>query len=81
MSYHHFDMDDDCPRLPSYADLYTDMDWQVMLADLSDVELAQCYEASLDETGPVPLYLVTYEMQARGYTFDELEGLLDHQYA
>ena len=81
MSYHHIDIDDDCPRLPSYADFYTDMDWQVMLMDLSDVELAQCYEASLDETGPVPLYLVTYEMQARGYTFDQLEGLLDHQYA
>ena len=81
MSYHHFDIDDDCLRLPSYADLYTDIDWQVMLADLSDVELAQCYEASMDEAGPVPLYLVTYEMQARGYTFDQLEGLLDHQYA
>ena len=81
MSYHHFDIDDDCPRLPSYADLYTDIDWQVMLADLSDVELAQCYEATMDEEGPVPLYLITYEMQYRGLTFDQLEGLLDHQYS
>ena len=80
MSYHHFDIDDDMPRVPHF-DYYTEIDWQVMLTDLSDVELAQCYEASLEETGPVPLYLVTYEMQHRGLSFDELEGLLAHQYS
>ena len=80
MSYHHIDIDDDMPRVPSF-DYYTEIDWQVMLTDLSDVELAQCYEASLEETGPVPLYLVTYEMQYRGLTFDVLEGLLVHQYS
>ena len=79
MSYHH--LDPDTHYLDRSYTYYTEMDWQALLTDLSDVELAQCYEASLDETGPVPLYLVTYEMQARGYTFDQLEGLLDHQYA
>lgn len=79
MSYHHIDIDSYFQaREDSY---YNEIDWQIMLVDLNDVELAQCYEASLEETGPVPLYLVTHEMQHRGLTFDELEGLLAHQYA
>ncbi|AGA17874.1 hypothetical protein P60_gp05 [Synechococcus phage P60] len=79
MSYHHIDMDS---FLQSCEDAYyNELDWQIMLCDVTDVELAQCYEASLDGNGPVPLYLVTWEMQHRGLTFDELEGLLDHQYA
>lgn len=79
MSYHHISADSYYQaQEDSY---YNEIDWQVMLTDLSDVELAQCYEASLEETGPVPLYLVTYEMQHRGLCFDELEGLLAHQCA
>ena len=76
MSYHHIDSYYQSRETRRYDEL----DWQLMLADLTDLELAQCYEASMDDAGPVPLYLVTHEMMHRGLTFDHLEGLLDHQY-
>ena len=79
MSYHHIDID--TVYRNREFNYYNEIDWQIMLTDLNDVELAQCYEASMEGEGPVPLYLVTFEMQHRGLTFDELEGLLDHQYS
>ena len=56
-----------------------------MIEDLwyaTDVELAQAYDVCMEGEGRenFPLYLVTAEMQDRGLTFDQLEGLLAHQY-
>ena len=54
-----------------------------LLSDASDVELALCYDVSMEgeDREIYPLYLVVAEMQSRGLNFDHLEGLLAHQYS
>ena len=56
-----------------------------LIADLSyatDLELALCYDVSMEgeDREIFPLYLVVAEAQHRGLSFDDLEGLLAHQY-
>ena len=52
------------------------------LALATDTELALAYDACMagEDRDIYPLYLVTAEMQYRGLTFDQLEGLLSHHY-
>lgn len=56
-----------------------------LLEDLryaSDLEIALCYDVSMEgeDREIFPLYMVVDEMQSRGLTFDDLEGLLAHQF-
>ncbi len=48
----------------------------------TDMELALCYEACMEgeDREVFPLYMVANEAQSRGLTFDDLEGLLAHQF-
>ena len=52
------------------------------LLNATDMELAMAYEQCMEDPANeiFPLYMVVNEMQDRGYTFHELEGLLAHQY-
>lgn len=61
----------------STADLLED------LAIATDTELALAYDACMagEDREIYPLYLVTAEMQWRGLSFDQLEGLLSHHYS
>ena len=60
----------------STADLLED------LAFATDTELAIAYDSCMagEDREIYPLYLVTAEMQWRGLSFDQLEGLLSHHY-
>ena len=56
-----------------------------LLEDLryaTDLELALCYDVSMEgeDREIFPLYMVVAEMQHRGLAFDDLEGLLAHQF-
>jgi len=53
------------------------------LSYATDMELALCYDVSMEgeDREIYPFYLVVAEMQHRGLTFDDLEGLLAHQYS
>ncbi|MCP4972242.1 MAG: hypothetical protein GY914_00975 [Prochlorococcus sp.] len=48
----------------------------------SDIELAQAYDVCMEgeDREVFPLYMVVNEMQHRGLAFDDLEGLLAHQF-
>ncbi len=48
----------------------------------SDIELAQAYDVCMEgeDREVFPLYMVANEAQSRGLTFDNLEGLLAHQF-
>ncbi len=52
------------------------------LAIATDTELALAYDSCMagEDREIYPLYLVTAEMQWRGLSFDQLEGLLSHHY-
>lgn len=52
------------------------------LVNATDMELALAYEQCMEDPNNeiFPLYMVANEMQDRGYTFHELEGLLAQQY-
>lgn len=52
------------------VDLITD------LCDATDYELAIAYYWCDDENAKYPLYLIKDEMDARGLTFDDIEGML-----
>ncbi len=57
-----------------------------LIAELSfatDMELALAYEACMEgeDREIFPLYMVVNEAQARGLSFDQLEGLLAHAYS
>ena len=63
----------------------TNVDTYELLGEMghaSDIELAQAYDVCMEgeDREVFPLYMVVNEMQHRGLTFDDLEGLLAHQF-
>jgi len=46
------------------------------LNDATDYELALAYYWADDEEAKYPLYMIKDEMDSRGLTFDDIEGML-----
>ena len=83
MSYHHLLDEEILNRdpfdpTPCYQDI---PDFIHLLGQLTDVELAQCYDDSMEGCTMIPHYLIHAEKDYRGLSYEDLDTLLQHQYS
>ena len=84
MSYHHIEFDDDLMARDPFAPApgYQDIpDFIHLLGQLTDVELAQAYDDSMEGSTMIPHYLIHAEKDYRGLSYEDLDALLAHQYS